>query len=224
MAETVPPSESPGAIILDVNGTLTDPGSIGAPWGREELGDTILDHAVHSAMVSAILGPDEGPFSDHLRAAIEVVAAQEGLDPGGIEAAAERARQLPARPDADVALAALAAAGHRLIALTNSGAEAGRATLAACGLLGHIADVLGVDAIRRFKPHPAVYRYALEHLGAAPEEVIMLATHPWDLAGAAHAGMSTAWVRHGARAWPSVFGRPRFEATTLSDLAKLLVA
>lgn len=217
-------SESAPAIILDVNGTLTDPGSIGAPWGREELGDTILDRGVHTAMVSAILGPEARPFSDHLRASIEVVVAQEGLDPSGIEAAAEHARQLPARPDADAALATLAEAGHHLIALTNSGAEAGRATLAACGLLDHIADVLGVDAVGRFKPHPAVYRHALEHLGAAADQVIMLATHAWDLAGAAHAGMSTAWVTHGARAWPSVFPRPRFEATTLPDLAQLLVA
>jgi 2-haloacid dehalogenase len=216
-------AHAPSTVILDVNGTLTDPAAIGAPWGRDDLGETILDHAVHTAMVCAILERGEPPFSDHLRAAIEVVVAREALDPGEITAAAEAARRLPARPDALAALTALTDAGHRLVALTNSGAEAGRATLRACGLLDRIDDVLGVDAVGRFKPHPAVYRYALEQLAAPPGTVIMLATHPWDLAGAAQSGMSTAWVTHGMRAWPSVFPRPTHDAATLRDLAELLI-
>jgi 2-haloacid dehalogenase len=211
-------------ILLDVNGTLTDPSALGAPWGRSDIGDVILGRAVHTAMTSAILGPDERPFSDHLRAAIEVVAAQEGLDLDGVEAAAGNARSLPARADAAAALTILSDAGHRLVALTNSGAEAGRATLAACRLIDQIDDVLGVDAVKRFKPHPAVYGYALERLAVSPDQVTLLATHAWDLAGAAHAGMSTAWVTHGAAAWPSVFPRPTFQAESLRDLAELVVA
>jgi 2-haloacid dehalogenase len=209
-------------VILDVNGTLTDPAAIGAPWRREDIGDAILDRAVHTAMAVALLGPDARPFSDHLRAAIEVTVAQEGLDPSGIDAAAESARRLPARPDAAAALATLAGAGHRLVALTNSGAEAGRATLTACGLLDRVDEVLGVDAVGRFKPHPAVYEYALDHLCVRPADALLLATHPWDLAGAAHAGMSTAWVSHGARMWPAVFPRPGLEGATLRDLAQLM--
>ena len=174
-------------------------------------------------MVSVILEFAERPFGDHLRAAIELVVAQEELDPGEIEAAAGSARRLPARPGALAALTRLAEAGHHLVALTNSGADVGRATLDACGLLERIDDVLGVDAVGRFKPHPAVYRYALDQLGERPEEVILLATHPWDLAGAARAEMRTAWVRHRARTWPSVFPRPTFQAATLADLAQLLV-
>jgi 2-haloacid dehalogenase len=219
----MPANRAPSTVILDVNGTLTDPAAMGAPWGREDLGEAILDRAVHTAMVAAILDRGQPPFADHLRAAIELVAAQEALDRGEIEAVVQTARRLPARAGALAALTALTEAGHRLVALTNSGAEVGRATLQSCGLLDRIDDVLGVDAVGRFKPHPAVYRYALDQLAARPEEVILLATHPWDLAGAAHAQMRTAWVRHRALAWPSVFPRPVLEAATLPELAELMV-
>jgi len=174
-------------------------------------------------MVDALLGSAGRPFSDHLRAAVEVLVADRSLDPGGVEAAVAAAARLPARPNAPAALAALADAGRRLVALTNSGARAGEATLTGCGLLGYVERVLGVDAVQSFKPHPSVYTYALAQLGAHPSNVTLIATHPWDLAGAAHAGIATAWVTHGARGWPAVFPAPDLRAETLLELAHTLV-
>jgi hypothetical protein len=36
--------------------------------------------------------------------------------------------------------------------------------------------------------------------------------------------MRTAWVRHGPRAWASVFPNPDVQADTLTDVAKAIVA
>jgi 2-haloacid dehalogenase len=210
-------------ILLDVNGTLTDLGPIGDPWGRPDLGSTVLEHAVHTAMVHALLGTAGRPFADHLRAASEVVVADAGLDPAGVDAAVAASAQLPARPDAAKALATLVTAGSRLVALTNSGAQAGEATLEHCGLLHYVERVLGVDAVETFKPHPKVYSYALSQLGAPPGDVTLIATHPWDLAGAAQAGITTAWVMHGSSGWPAVFPAPDFRAETLLELAQALL-
>lgn len=210
-------------VLLDVNGTLTDPGPIGDPWGRSDLGPAVLDRAVHTAMVDALLEIHGRPFSDHLKAAIAVIVADVGLDPAGIDAAMDAAARLPARPYAAEALARLASAGRRLVALTNSGARAGEATLTGCGLLRYVERVLGVDAVETFKPDPQVYRYALAQLGAPPSDVTLIATHPWDLAGAARAGISTAWVRHGVRGWPPVFPAPDVQAETLLELAAALI-
>lgn len=209
----------PRLLLFDVNGTLTDLGPIGAPWRRPDLGSTVLDRAVQTAMVEALLGPATRPFSDHIGAAIEVTAAEENLDASGVHEATAAAAALPARADAGEALARLVAAGMRLVALTNSGARAGQATLQACGLAGYVERVLGVDGVSSFKPHPSVYAYALRELEATAAEVTMIATHPWDLAGAASAGMRTAWVRHGAHAWPAVFPTPDVQADTLLELA-----
>jgi 2-haloacid dehalogenase len=210
-------------VLLDVNGTLTDPGPIGDPWGRPDLGSIVLEHAVHTGMVDALLGTRGRRFSDHLKAAIEVIVADVGLDPAGVDAAVAAAARLPARPDAAEALAMLVDAGSRLVPLTNSGARAGEATLESCGLLRYVDRVLGVDAVETFKPDPKVYGYAVAQVGARPRDLTLIATHPWDLAGAASAGISTAWVRHGARGWPAVFPAPDFQAETLLELARALV-
>ena len=106
---------------------------------------------------------------------------------------------MPARPAPDGRWNDLRSGGVRLVALTNSGADAGTRTLEANGLLEHVDRVLGVDAVQTFKPDPAVYRYAVTELGIPAGRVALLATHPWDLAGAAHGGLRTAWVRHGER-------------------------
>lgn len=214
----------PAVVLFDVNGTLTDLRPIGAPWNRPELGPAALDLAVRTAMVDALLQTGDRPFSDHLRAAVEVVVAEAGLDLDGIDAAMAAAATLPAWPNAAPALARLAAVGQRVVALTNSGARAGAATLRECGLLEHVELVLGVDAVASFKPHPSVYAYALAELGCSAQDATLVATHPWDLAGAAHGGISTAWVTHGARRWPSVFPSPDVEGDSLLAVVEAVVA
>lgn len=213
-----------GWLLFDVNGTLTDPAGIGALWERPRLGEEVLRIAVHTAMVETLTRTASlHPFSDHVRAGVEMVAAEHGLDRALVEQAAGAAAALPARPGADEALARLGEAEWRLAALTNSGAAAGRATLERAGLAARFELVLGVDAVSRFKPHPEVYAYALQQLAAPASEVTLIATHPWDLAGAAAGGLGTAWVRHGARGWPAVFPTPEIEADTLPGLARALV-
>jgi 2-haloacid dehalogenase len=212
-----------GWVLLDVNGTLTELEPIGAPWARPELGPAALEHAVRTAMVDALLGPATRPFSEHIRAAVEVLIADASLDASLVAEAMAAAAALPARPGAAEALAMLVAAGRRLVALTNSGARAGQATLEACGLAPYVERVLGVDRVSSFKPHPSVYAYALRQLKASAPEVTLIATHAWDLAGAASAGIRTAWVRHGAHGWPAVFPNPNVQADTLLELARALV-
>jgi 2-haloacid dehalogenase len=212
------------AVLLDVNGTLTDPSAIGAVWARPDLGERVLQHAISTAMVAALLNDVQRTFREHLSAAIDVVAAAADLDPHASAQALDSAASLPARPGAADALATLRDAGLRIVALTNSGAQAGRRTLEGCGLLALIERVLGVDAVSTFKPHPDVYAYALSELKEDPHRVALLATHPWDLAGAAHGGLRTAWVRHRPRAWPAVFPNPDVQADTLTDLATAILA
>jgi 2-haloacid dehalogenase len=212
------------AVLLDVNGTLIDPSAIGAAWARPDLGERVLEHAISTAMVAALLHDVELTFREHLSAAIDVVAAAADLDPHASAQVLESVESLPARPGAADALATLRDGNLRIVALTNSGAEAGRTTLEGCGLLQLVERVLGVDAISTFKPHPEVYAYALSELEEDPDRVALIATHPWDLAGAAHGGMRTAWVRHRPRAWPSVFPTPDVQAESLTGLAAAILA
>ncbi len=207
-------------LVFDLNGTLTDPGAIGRAWDAPDLGVAVLAAAVQSAMVDAILGTTRA-FSEHLEAALRDEVGRRRLDPARIEQALGTAAALPAYPDSAAGLEALAGAGHRLAVLTNSGADAGRRTLEANGLAERFERILGVDAAGKFKPHPDVYQYALQELGCEAREVTFVSAHAWDLAGAAHAGMRTAFV---ARDEPlaSAYPRPDITAADLPALAEAL--
>ena len=65
--------------------------------------------------------------------------------------------------------------------------------------------VLSVELVRTYKPDPRVYRLVPDLLGVRPEQSMMVASHGYDLAGAASQGMRTAFVRR-PQEWGS--GKP----------------
>ena len=50
----------------------------------------------------------------------------------------------------------------------------------------------------------------------------MVAVHPWDLHGAARAGLATAWLDRTGAPWPEVFTPPTHTAADLPALAAQL--
>ena len=208
-------------LLFDLNGTLTDPSAIGEPWDAPEVGGAVLSGAVQTACVDALTGGYR-PFSEHVRAAVGVEATRRGLDRGLVGDAVARAGALPARPDVETGLAELAGDGHRLAVLTNSGADAGRKTLDTAGLTHHFEAVLGVDAVKSFKPHPSTYAHACEELAAEPEEIMLVAAHQWDTTGAKRAGLRAAWIDRGGDPFSDVADAPDLRATDLHDLARQL--
>lgn len=210
---------APSAIVFDLNGTLTDPAALGAPWQMPGLGEIVLAGAVQSAMAETLFGAYHA-FSEHIDAALRLAVDRRALDEAGIDEALARAERLPPFGDVEPALERLATAVSRLVVLTNSGAASGRRTLEAARLDGYFEAVLGVDAVKSFKPHPDAYRHALEALGDPdPEAVLMVAAHGWDLAGAKHAGLRTALVRRRGESVPAVFPRPDLTVSSLVELA-----
>ena len=54
---------------------------------------------------------------------------------------------------------------------------------------------LSCELLGAYKPDAAAYQAGARALGARPEETMMVAVHPPDLAAAARAGLKTAWVK-----------------------------
>lgn len=210
-------------LVFDLNGTLTDPAALGAPWQLPDLGDAVLTGAIGTAMAETLFGAHH-EFSQHVESALRLEAGRRRLDPTRIEAALRHAQRLPPFDDVTPALERLRASGTaRLAVLTNSGAASGRRTLETAGLDGYFDAILGVDAVRVFKPHPDTYAHALAELGhVEPGTVFMVAAHPWDLAGAKHAGMRTVLVRRRGEPLPAVFPRPDLIVSDLAELAERL--
>lgn len=54
--------------------------------------------------------------------------------------------------------------------------------------------LLSAEAVKSYKPDPAVYQMAATQLGLTADEIMMVAAHEFDLDGAAGQGMRTAFV------------------------------
>lgn len=103
--------------------------------------------------------------------------------------------QLPAHPDVVAGLSAIGDAGFRTAALTNSPLATADLQLENAGIRPLFDDVMSVEMVNRFKPHAAVYRAAADHLNTSPEDLVMVAAHDWDIAGAMAAKMDGVFVR-----------------------------
>ncbi|MBV9196373.1 MAG: HAD-IA family hydrolase, partial [Solirubrobacterales bacterium] len=68
--------------------------------------------------------------------------------------------------------------------------------------------LLSAELARVYKPAAEVYRTGVRLLGLEPGEVMMLAAHPFDLAGARGAGLRTAFIDRPLEYGP---GSPRRE-------------
>ena len=199
-------------VLFDVNGTLLDPRAI---TGSED-GLGILDLTVMQAMVDTMTGGVR-PFPEYMGAALEIAGAD-------IERGLAAAAALPPYPDAHGALAALRAAGHTPVALTNSAAGGARTALESAGLLEHLERVISADAVGAYKPDPRVYEHALSELGATAGETWMVAGHWWDVHGAKRAGLRTAWVARDEGELLSTTLEPDVRATDLADAAGRIAA
>ena len=73
-----------------------------------------------------------------------------------------------------------------------------------------------------WKPAAAAYGYAAQQCGVGPAAMVLVAVHPWDIDGAARAGMQTAWVNRSGARYPSYFTTPDRTGTGVDDLAAQL--
>ena len=128
--------------------------------------------------------------------ALEVLAAERGRSPdrAALDAVLDAFKALEPHPDVRPAFECLRAAGIGVATLSNGGVETTRGLLERCGLLRLVSRVMGVDEIRRYKPAAPIYQHAARTLGHDPSRLVMVAVHAWDLEGARHAGMMTAWA------------------------------
>ena len=127
-------------------------------------------------------------------------------------------RSLPPHPDVIPALGRLRDADYRLFTLMNSSKAVVAEQMTHAKLSDFFEALLSVEDVGKYKPHADVYRWAAGRVGADVSECLFVATHGWDVAGAAWAGMRTAFVaRPGQQMFPL---GPAIDITVLS-LAEL---
>lgn len=123
-------------------------------------------------------------------------------------------------PHSDVApaMAALQDAGIRIATLTNGSAKVTSILLERAGVRHLVEQVISIDEIGHWKPHSAVYGFCTEKLGLQPDEVALVAAHPWDIQGASQSGLTTGYVARDGAPFPSVMKTPDVQASSLTEL------
>jgi 2-haloacid dehalogenase len=127
--------------------------------------------------------------------------------------------ELPAFPDVRPGLDRLREAGVPLAILSNGTARGVEALVAHNGLEGVFQHQLVADSVGRFKPAREVYALATAAFRAPADRVMLVSAHEWDVAGAARAGLSTAWIARGERFAPTLGEVPDVEADDMPGLA-----
>jgi len=129
---------------------------------------------------------------------------------------------LPVHPDVAAGVRELRAAGYRLIILTNGSVAVADSLIARAGIGGEFEALLSVEDAGAWKPARRAYQYAALRGDVDLADLLLVAVHPWDIDGAARAGLSTAWVNRTDAPYPAFFTPPTDTVSGLTDLAGLL--
>jgi 2-haloacid dehalogenase len=102
-------------------------------------------------------------------------------------------------PEVGEVLSALRREKLRLAILSNGSPGMLRPLVKNAGLRKAFRAVISVDALRVYKPAPAVYRLAVLKLGVPKASIGFVSSNCWDACGARAFGLTTVWVnRSGA--------------------------
>ena len=225
-----PPFAGVQAIAFDAYGTLFDVhasaraerAALGDRW--ERLATAWRERQLQYTWVRALAGR----HADFRRVTAD--ALDWALEALGIRDAALRDRllalydRLDAFAEVPATLAALHRAGVRLAILSNGSPDMLAAAVDAAGIGGLLEAVLSVEAVGVYKPHPAVYRLAVDRLGVPPERLGFVSANGWDAFGAKAAGLRVAWCNRSGQPTDRLPAAPDAVIRDLSELPALLGA
>ncbi len=216
------------AIVFDVNETLLDLSALDPAFNNQfgpgDFRREWFNEVLKLAFVTTIVGrySDFGVIG---KAALEVLEKRHGKPSteGQREDLLSNMRKLPPHADVPEGLETLRKEGFSLVALTNSTESSAEVQLTSAGIRNYFQFVFSADSVKRLKPATEPYHMAARVLGVAPNSLLMVAAHSWDIAGAIRAGLSGAFVARPGQNLDSLTPKPAFVATDLMHLARQIV-
>jgi len=216
------------ACVFDAYGTLFDYASAAAGC-RDALGDkherlTVLwrDKQLQYTWLRAI----QGRHADFWQVTGD--ALDYSLGALGIVDSALRHRlinlylALDAFPEVPATLARLKKAKMKIAILSNGSPSMLAAVVDGAGLGGMFDQVLSVEDVGVFKPHPKVYQLAVDRLGVPASAIAFQSCNAWDAYAASAFGMQVVWCNRYGQPRERLPGAPDREVKSLSELPALV--
>ena len=219
----------PGLIAFDVNETLLDLSALDSHFqsnfGNAAVRKEWFAEVLRQAFVTTITGTyfDFGAIG---RSALLVVEERHErcLSEQQRSRILQTMRKLPPHPDVKEGFKRLREGGWRLVALTNSTLEVAELQLKNAGLRDYLERVFSADTIHRLKPASEPYQMAARELGIGTGSLLFVAAHSWDIAGAAKAGCTTAFLARPGQVLDELTPKPKFIVSSVRDLADQLIS
>lgn len=221
-------SVTPSVVIFDVNQTLSDLTPLGDSFARVGLDPVEVEAWFASvlrdgfALTSVGVNPR---FAEVAAEALRVrLAAAHGTaaENGAVDEVMGSFGSLGVHDDVVEGITALRESGARLVTLSNGSTQVAQGLFERSGVTDAFERLLSVEDAAAWKPHPASYAYAIEQCGVSASEAMLVAVHPWDIDGAARAGLRTGWLNRDGARYPHYFTAPDVEAADLVQLAQRL--
>ena len=157
---------------------------------------------------------------------------QEGLDwalaANGLEGDGElRERllalywELSAYAEVPAMLAALKQAGLKTAILSNGAPAMLEGAVKSAGIGDLLDDVLSVEDVGIFKPHPSVYDMVVKRFDCAPGEVLFVSSNCWDACAAAGHGFHAVWANRAGEPVDRLPWRPEAELRDLTTIPEI---
>ena len=221
----------PLVFAFDVYGTLADTAGIAAALSRymdspmaqtfaQKWREKQLEYTFRRALMRRY-----ADFGICTRESLDFVcdAMHLNLDDAAKESVIAEYAQLPLFADAREALESLKKSGARMFAFSNGTEKAVRTILQNADALHFFEDVISVDAIKTFKPDPAVYAHFIARSGAEKTRCWLISGNAFDVLGAINCGWNAAWVqRNDSAAWDAWKIPPTKIIADLRELANLI--
>jgi len=218
----------PSLIVFDVNETLSDMSpmgqrlvDVGAPAPVAKLWFATLLRDGFALTAAGDNGSFAGIGSEALRGLFAGIDLNRDTE-AAVEHVMAGFSGLGLHPDVVAGVQALHAAGYRLATLTNGSTHVAEKLFTDAGIRDKFELLLSVEDAPAWKPGRQSYEYAASACGTGPEEMLLVAVHPWDIHGASRAGLATAWINRAGGPYPDYFLAPDYTVSTLADLVPAL--
>ena len=216
------------AVVFDAYGTLLDVASaagaardvLGDRW--QPLSDLWRQKQLQYTWLRGLMGKHADFWAvtgDALDFALEALRIQE---PGLRARLMDAYGRLGPYPDAEGALRRLREAGLKTAILSNGSPRMLASAVKSARLDELLDQVLSVEEVGVYKPHPSVYRLACDRLAVWPAELVFVTANGWDAWGAKAGGLRVAWCNRAGQPRERLGEGPDAEVGSLADLPALL--
>ena len=216
------------AVFFDMNETLLNLSLLKERFNKHFDDDFVLKYwftkLLHTSAVTGILDEYKN-FGELAAVVLENVFYESGKQLT-TETKAEilgSFRQLPAYDDVAEALKILRQNNIRAIAVSNSSLEMIKEQLTNAGIIDLFHAYYSVDSVQKYKPFKDIYQYAAQEENISPENIVMVATHDWDLFGAKKAGFKTAYIKRKKEIFNPHYLQPDINKTSLIELVQEVI-